>query len=98
MSAGYSKRPLPEKLGIKPGFRICILNAPTNYADLLGGLPTGVELLPKLKAGMDCIQILFEAAIGTRTRLSASQERPRPNRYAVDFLAQTRVEDPNRCE
>jgi len=56
MSAGYSKRSLLEKLGIKPGFRICVLNAPTNYADILGGLPTSVELLPKLKAGMDCIQ------------------------------------------
>jgi hypothetical protein len=39
MSAGYSKRRLPEKLGIKPGFRICVLNAPANYADILGALP-----------------------------------------------------------
>ena len=55
-SAGYSKRRLPEKLGIKPGFRICILNAPANYADILGVLPTGVKLLPKLKAAADFIQ------------------------------------------
>jgi hypothetical protein len=56
MPAGYSKRRLPEKLGIKPGFRICILNAPANYADILGALPTGVKLLPKLKAAVDFIQ------------------------------------------
>ena len=56
MSAGYSKRSLLEKLGIKPGIRICILNAPADYADILGELPMGVEFLPKHKAAVDFIQ------------------------------------------
>jgi hypothetical protein len=69
MSAGYSKRRLPEKLGIKPGFRICILN-PASYADILGALPTGVKLLPKLKAAVDFIQFF--------TRLRSELERAFP--------------------
>ena len=40
--AGYSSRSLVEKLGIKPGTRIAILNAPRGYRVTLGSLPPGV--------------------------------------------------------
>ena len=40
--AGYSRRSLVEKLGIKPGTRIAILNAPRSYRATLGRLPPGV--------------------------------------------------------
>ena len=40
--AGYSKRPLVDKLGIKPGAAIAILNAPTGYDRILGRLPPRV--------------------------------------------------------
>src|SRR3954454_639153 len=32
MSAGYSGTPLPKKLGIKPGHRVMVLNAPEGFA------------------------------------------------------------------
>ena len=32
MSAGYSGTPLPKKLGIKPGHRVMVLNAPAGFA------------------------------------------------------------------
>ena len=35
-AAGYSGTPLPDKLGIKPGMKIMLLNEPKNYFDLLG--------------------------------------------------------------
>ena len=35
-TAGYSGTPLIKKLGITPDMKICILNAPDNYFDLLG--------------------------------------------------------------
>jgi hypothetical protein len=41
--AGYSKRSLVEKLGIKPGFRCLSVNAPKDYAKILGKIPTGAE-------------------------------------------------------
>lgn len=40
---GYSGTPLIKKLGIKPGQRICILNAPQGYEKTLGALPAGVK-------------------------------------------------------
>ncbi len=32
MSAGYSGTPLPKKLGIKPGHRVMLLNAPAGFS------------------------------------------------------------------
>jgi hypothetical protein len=32
MSAGYSGTPLPQKLGIKPGHRVMLLNAPDGFS------------------------------------------------------------------
>lgn len=46
--AGYSGTPLVQKLGIKPGQRICILGAPDDYLKTLGPLPAGVKLLSRL--------------------------------------------------
>jgi hypothetical protein len=37
MSAGYSGTPLWKKLGFKPGMRVCALNAPKHYAQLIDG-------------------------------------------------------------
>ena len=44
MPAGYSHRSLIEKLGIKPGTRIAIVNAPREYPKTLGKLPAGVTV------------------------------------------------------
>ncbi len=38
--AGYSGKPLVQKLGIKPGTTIAILNAPKGYERTLGKLPS----------------------------------------------------------
>lgn len=45
--AGYSQKPLPQKLGIKPGMRIQIAHAPAGYAKLLGALPKRVRLVTR---------------------------------------------------
>ncbi len=39
LTAGYSGTPLIKKLGIKPGFRMAILNPPGDYQETLGKLP-----------------------------------------------------------
>jgi enoyl-CoA hydratase/carnithine racemase len=48
--AGYSRRSLVEKLGIKPATRVVALGAPVGYASLLGALPSGATLHPRLAA------------------------------------------------
>src|SRR5436190_14801628 len=41
--AGYSGKPLAEKLGIKANAKLALVNAPSNYLKLLGKLPDGVK-------------------------------------------------------
>jgi hypothetical protein len=48
--AGYSRRTLCEKLGIKPGSRVVALGAPPGYPLLLGKLPPGATLHASLPA------------------------------------------------
>jgi hypothetical protein len=42
--AGYSTRSLVEKLGIKAGMRVAIINAPPAFRSVLGKLPAGVTV------------------------------------------------------
>lgn len=54
--AGYSGRPLAQKLGIKEGHVVCLLDAPAGFADVgLGPLPDGVTLRDTLVADADVV-------------------------------------------
>ena len=53
--AGYSKRTLVEKLGIRPGARVAIAGAPDAYEAVLGPLPEGVE--HSLDPPLDFVQV-----------------------------------------
>ncbi len=46
--AGYSGTPLAQKLGIKPGTSVVLINAPANYRKLLGGFTNGVEFTSRV--------------------------------------------------
>ena len=48
--AGYSATPLAKKLGIKPGFKMRLINAPDYYFDLFTDLPSNVRILKDRKA------------------------------------------------
>jgi len=69
--AGYSGKPLLEKLGIRPGYRISIANAPEHYLRLLGKLPEGVELLGGRASGLDVLHLFA----GNRGQLSEAFPR-----------------------
>jgi len=56
-AAGYSGKPLLEKLGIRPGYRISVENAPRHYLRLLGQLPEGAELLAGRASGLDVLHL-----------------------------------------
>lgn len=56
MTAGYSRRPLIRKLGIRAGYRISIENEPDHYRELLGRLPEGVRAFGKWANKLDYIQ------------------------------------------
>jgi hypothetical protein len=54
--AGYSKRSLIEKLGIKSGQTIYLANAPAGYRKTLGALPEKVTLAKSLSGPCDFMQ------------------------------------------
>ncbi len=55
--AGYSGKPLVEKLGIKEGFKIAIVNSPAGYKSLLGSLPAKVRVAKASDGQLDFIQV-----------------------------------------
>jgi len=77
--AGYSWTPLPQKLGIKPGARLGLVNPPADFPRTLGALPPGVA--PKLvsagKAQFDVI-VCFAPKMAALARLPALKTRLDP--------------------
>jgi hypothetical protein len=59
MVAGYSKRSLIDKLGIKSGFKIAILQPFSEYERLLGPLPDGVTQINAPSGALDFIRLDF---------------------------------------
>jgi hypothetical protein len=57
--AGYSGTPLPKKLGLVPGARLGVLNAPADFAQTLGELPTGVTPRVAKRGGVYDVIVLF---------------------------------------
>jgi hypothetical protein len=55
--AGYSKTPLAQKLGIKPGMNVAALNPPAGYRKLLAPLPAGVSFTEKATAGVGFVHL-----------------------------------------
>ena len=54
-AAGYSRRSLIEKLGIKTGQRMAVIQAPADYADWLGPLPDQVIWSEELDDALDFV-------------------------------------------
>jgi hypothetical protein len=53
--AGYSGKPLFEKLGLKPGHSVLILNAPTTYKAELHSLKSSIRLQNGSSGSLDFI-------------------------------------------
>ena len=58
--AGYSGKPLADKIGVKAGHRIALLHAPPGFAATLGALPPDV-VRQATPAGADVV-LLFSRA------------------------------------
>lgn len=53
--AGYSSTPLAKKLGIKPGHKIKLVNAPAHYFNLFTDMPADIRVIEKPKELKDFI-------------------------------------------
>ncbi len=72
--AGYSKRSLVDKLGIKPGASVLILEAPSGYARTLGALPAGTAVATALRPGLDFIHLFTTRRADLERRFGALQK------------------------
>src|SRR5688500_17691619 len=64
-SAGYSGTPLPQKLGIKAGMTLHVIDAPMDYAGLIAPMGTKVAFATRLTRGVE----LLHAFVTTKARL-----------------------------
>jgi hypothetical protein len=78
--AGYSGTPLASKLGIKPGHRVALVDAPKGFAQTLGELPEGVTLHSSLpgKEPFDVIVFFTDRRARLCQRFAALAARLRP--------------------
>lgn len=72
-TAGYSGKPLIEKLGIKPGHLVLIRNAPRGYASTLGNLPPGAFRYASGKGPFDVIQVFVSAESDLQAAIRAAR-------------------------
>src|SRR6266702_2247858 len=77
--AGYSKRSLAEKLGIKEGFKIFLADPPENYNATLGQLPKNIEVVSRLDGPLDFIQFFCSTRQKLEGKMPALKHRLRPN-------------------
>lgn len=56
-TAGYSGKPLVEKLGIRPGARVSAIDAPPGYRALLEPLPAGLVLDDRPDMSTDLVHL-----------------------------------------
>ncbi len=66
--AGSSGKPLSQKLGIKPGFRIFADSPPKPYRDIVGELPDGAKLVTRA-ASLDMVHLFATEAAGLAGKL-----------------------------
>lgn len=75
MTAGYSGTPLVKKLGIKPGYRMCAIEPPTNYEELLEGLPEDVEPVELADGEIDFVHIFATERKAAERHVAAARGR-----------------------
>ncbi|GAC1302729.1 MAG: hypothetical protein NVSMB24_07750 [Mucilaginibacter sp.] len=61
LPAGYSGTTLAKKMGIKPGFRIGLINQPGNYFDLFTDLPPDITITNDVTIKKDLIHIFTKS-------------------------------------
>jgi hypothetical protein len=72
--AGYSSKPVAQKLGIKPGFCIFVDGAPSAYDKIVGPLPSGTLVQAKPKPPLDMVHLFAMQSKGLAAKLRRYRE------------------------
>ena len=73
--AGYSGKPLVQKLGIKTGMKLLLVNSPENYEQLLDGLPENTVQVKDKTSTVDFIHIFVKKISELEAFLPQSRKR-----------------------
>ena len=68
--AGYSGKPLSQKLGLKPGFRIFADGAPADYRKIVGAWPEGARIVARATVPLDVVHVFAGEAKGLAAKLT----------------------------
>jgi len=77
--AGYSGKPLSQKLGLKPGFRIFLDGAPADYRGRVGEWPDGAMLVSQVQPPLDMVHLFATQAKGLATKLARYRDAVAPD-------------------
>ena len=77
--AGYSGKSLAQKLGIKSGARMVVLNAPAGYWNLIGPPPQGLTMADADLGPVDIVHVFVKDSKTLAQGLAALRERIAPN-------------------
>lgn len=77
-SAGYSGTPLPQKLGIKAGFRCVFVGAPRDFAKTLGRLPDDVTVLARPGGDLDLVVLFSKSRTDAARRFDVLKKKLTP--------------------
>jgi hypothetical protein len=77
--AGTSGKPLSQKLGLKPGFRIFADGAPKDYRKIAGEWPEGAMLVARASAPLDVVHVFAAEANGLATKLTRYRDAIAPD-------------------
>jgi hypothetical protein len=70
--AGYTGRPLPKKLGIRPGSTVALLGAPPDFEQKLAPLPENVRLQKQARGPASLILLFAKSRAGLDRRFPAA--------------------------
>jgi hypothetical protein len=76
-ATGYSGTPLPQKLGIKAGFTVCVRGAPERYDRLVRGLPPDVRIGLRITARTHFVHVFSSERAQLSTELLAARAKLR---------------------
>jgi hypothetical protein len=77
--AGYSGKPLSQKLGLKPGFRIFADGAPADYRKIVGEWPEGARMVARAAAPLDVVHVFAAEAKGLVAKLTRYRDAIAPD-------------------
>ena len=78
-NAGYSAKPLVQKLGILPGFRIFVAGAPAPYEKIVGRLPQAAVVVARPGRQLDIIHVFATARAALGKKLADYRKAIEPD-------------------